>query len=487
MELKSVELGALLDIDIFNQIFAELYNKKVIPNNFSQSTPVNATVQLDKPSFQLRRVGQRPPYTALHITGTIQVNITGRSQTDTLDAWVLLTLTLLPRANDVPILVMQYDGLNGTPDPSYIAPYIDDYFQKNVIPLINSIRIPIFDKMVEKLEDTYYPRRGRTIPPNRDIWPTSCLLLLGDSENVDSLGCFIARPENSSDPQITQSFLPKVTGFGIVYSKGFLDFTLDKAAKANIGTTQNDAKIVQLSMNMVADAILVNGQAKKDVLGGLDTANIFYSGPVRVYLKRGTYKMVADAKAVSVNVDKSWLATMLFFINAVGSMFSFTFTQILDLIIMLKIEIEVREAPGKVQQSLGDGLSEGLEALVEGLPPSYTTRGIIVAFTPDSSVTEDGNISVFAQVFVTPFKSTIQKAVYGREKEGNRWYRRFVEFTLRDGRKFKASELARLMKLKVITVDGYTQIKGKYVRSNPNKKLTDNLLERFGPKPRRRR
>ena len=54
-----------------------------------------------------------------------------------------------------------------------------------------------------------------------------------------------------------------------------------------------------------------------------------------------------------------------------------------------------------------------------------------------------------------------------------------MEYELESGRKFRFSELARLVRAGKITVPQYHDVDGDYMRSNPDTTDTNNLKETF--------
>lgn len=66
-----------------------------------------------------------------------------------------------------------------------------------------------------------------------------------------------------------------------------------------------------------------------------------------------------------------------------------------------------------------------------------------------------------------------------RSAEYSKGLRRFAIFQLDDRRKFRAQELARLMKAGKIAVSGFHDVGGDYVRSDNDDSLANNLLQSF--------
>jgi hypothetical protein len=80
---------------------------------------------------------------------------------------------------------------------------------------------------------------------------------------------------------------------------------------------------------------------------------------------------------------------------------------------------------------------------------------------------------LFAQVIISSMMARMRSAEYSHK------LRRFVIFELDDRRKFRAQELARLMKAGKISVSGFHHVNGKYVRSDHDNSAANNLLKVF--------
>lgn len=131
------------------------------------------------------------------------------------------------------------------------------------------------------------------------------------------------------------------------------------------------------------------------------------------------------------------------------------------------------EPPATVKGSFGCELDTQLDSLTKGLKFESEMQGITTETTPDHLTIEDGNISLYAQVFVAPIREEMTNAIY------NKRARCFTEYEIESGRKFLFSELARLVRAGKITIPHYHDVDGDYMRSNPDITNANNLRKLF--------
>lgn len=134
---------------------------------------------------------------------------------------------------------------------------------------------------------------------------------------------------------------------------------------------------------------------------------------------------------------------------------------------------DLDNAPNVLRESLAASLGAQLSLLAQSLDDSTPAGELTVDGTPDSLVVVDGNIVLFAHVLVVGMQARMRSAEYSKK------LRRFAIFQLDDLRKFRAQELARLMKAGKIAVSGFHDVDGDYLRSNHDNSLANNLLQSY--------
>jgi hypothetical protein len=203
-------------------------------------------------------------------------------------------------------------------------------------------------------------------------------------------------------------------------------------------------------------------------------------------LVRGTTGMAFDMSGVVVDIDDSdeiFYTVAKWFITAVAGALLFTgFASLTALGIGLWLtlvqgfwnaDVEIENAPNTLRDSLATALGAELEVLAASLDDDSDVGELRIDATPDSLQVVDGNMVFLAQILVVPVEAMMRSAEYSRS------LRHFVVFELDDGRRFRAQELARLMAAGKVTVPGFHQVAGNYLRADPDDADANNLLRQF--------
>ena len=492
MNIGEAQVAALVAVHLFDEFFRALHRTGVIPavSSNDQPTPLgvrNVTVRLQPPTFELGGPAT-DPRSLLHLLGDVELRPAGISggpadATLPLDSWVRLTIVLVPRPDETPVIRLVYDGVDQPPAFPLTEAMIDNYFTSpETQAILAGVELDVVSPIVDSLEVNLFPDD----PPARDSWPVALRLRRAtDDDHVDALAIQVALPGDASDGGDERSHLPTLTEFGVIYSRQLLNTVLAAEAAAMVNTEVNDATITDLSLVMQGDALQVNGRAEQD------TAVITFLGPVRVRLLRGTTQFAADSSQIAVNVDLPWWTDLLLFLSGpLGGLFTFGLGPLLGGIILAsqgtslgEVETDIAAAPFRVRGAITTALSDGLSALAEGLALDAGVGDIQPDSTPDHSRVVDGHIAIFAQMFVNRLTAGIVDGLYFHQQ------RRIGELQLAGGRWFAATELARLGKGGFITTPGYHAVERpladdevrRYMRANPDDSHNNNLLRRFGP------
>ncbi|MBX2870947.1 MAG: hypothetical protein KTR30_02580, partial [Saprospiraceae bacterium] len=214
--------------------------------------------------------------------------------------------------------------------------------------------------------------------------------------------------------------------------------------------------------------------------------DIRFAGPMIPSLIRGTTGMVFDTSGIDVDVDDEdeilygilqWFftigATALLF-TGVGSLTALGIGLWITLVQDLwQADAEFENAPNTVRDSLATALGAQLGLLAEALDDDTEVGELRIDATPDSLQVVAGNMVFLAQVLIVPIEVGMFSAEYSKQ------LRRFVIFQLNDGRRFRAQELARLMRAGKVSVPGFHEVGGNYLRANPDDINANNLLQQF--------
>lgn len=453
---------------------------------------LNFRVTLDPPPrFEFVDPSSGDPYTRLVLKGTIEMRLSSADptspplQTFPLNAKAKLGLVLVPGPT-VPAVGLRYQGTDGEPDAPVTSKDIDMVFESEDIKrILEDTTMDLAGAMVLGLNQSRFDEANR--PPDTD-WSVVLTLLPGASGTDDCFMVTVGPPGTSAEPQFTKSWLKTKTGMGVAFSRDFLDLMLDRGAKAKIGeTVEGGATVIDLAIKMGNAAIDVKGHVSKEVAwGALPNVDVRFNGPLIPSLVRGTTAIALDSKYLNVDVDDEdevfyevlkWLVTVgstALFFTGIGSLAAVGILSWLTLVqAVWNGDADIENAPNAVRDSLGTALGAELSVLAEALDDDTTVPPLKVDATPDSLEVVDGNMLLYAQLLIVALEEMMRLAEYSSP------LKRFGIFELKDGRRFRAQELARLMQQGKITVPGFNDVNGNYVRANRDNEAANNLLEMF--------
>jgi hypothetical protein len=486
--IGDAKVGVSVAIEVFDEFFKELHANQVIPNSIEFTMPgdnqgstgdtedKSVIVELLEPRFYLRQP-------EMHTRLRLRCNIVFQNGSfENVIIEVVLNTVLTTNSDNNRVIALRYEGvpqgedfiwIDGDPDGVHsimiremVKPgQIDTLFESGTIrDILDEVNIDLASPLIDSLGPQFF---DKNVIPNADQWPVVMRFMPADSEfTMDALGVFVALPGEDADPGALDTVMINQTGFAVIYSRDFMDHALKKGAAAKKGKKLDGAKIEELEMEMLDDAIHVSGEATKD------GAKITFEGPMPIHLARGTSTFVSDTSMVDVEVDMPdkyyvlWvLMPLAFFIPGLNG---YLLGKLMD------AGQSESSAPSKVKSGLVDAMQKELTQLAVGL--SKSVNDVTLESTTEASYIEDGHIILCSQVFVSPVSSTINNGIY------NRYAGRFTEFHLENGRRFKASELARLVDQGKVSTPGFHDVGGRYMRANPDNEKGNNLKEMFYPR-----
>jgi hypothetical protein len=505
IHIGDADSSVAVSIAVINDFFTELKRIGKIPSSFDQTrdvggTPFNITILVDTLTFEMAKPTGQQPYTRLLITGTLEGRPVG-SPPDSppvfqlpLDIKALLSIVLVadddPEPdNRVPAVGLRYDGTDGTPAPPVTAADVDALFANpGIAGVINETKIPLAKTLVEGLNKTRFP-----IPANRPAlssWSVVLTLLSSEPDTVDAFAVSVGPQGTTAIPVITSSFMLPNTGLAVAYNRNFLDEMLFLGAAAKIGTVENEAKIEELTLKMSDTAIDVKGHFIRpfdtpivDILPDID---IRINGPMVPSLVRGTTGMAFDLSGVNIDIDDSdeiFVKVLKWFLTIGSSLLLFTgLGSLTGIGILLWLTLvqkawngdaKLDNAPNVIRDSLATAMGAQLGKLSETLDDDTDAGQLRIDATPDSLLVVSGNMVFYAQILVVAITARMRSAEYSKK------LKRFVIFELDNGRRFRAQELARLMKIGKITIPGFHEVGNNYIRANHDDAEANNLLQQF--------
>ncbi|MEO6629628.1 MAG: hypothetical protein ABIP03_13800 [Aquihabitans sp.] len=505
VDLGDADAAVAVAISVLDDYIGELARVGRLRQQFTLqrqlgSILLDVLIEIDVPRFEMVNPLGGDPYTRLVITGTIEARPAGDPGGDPLatfdlDAKVKLGLVLVADAvapgsteppSPNPVVGLEYQGVDGTPADPVTAADLDEVFADPALAeLLAGTRIDLAGPLVAGLNHILFPDPDT---PDPATWDVRLALMAGTGETDDAFACLVARPGSVAIPTLSESFVVAQTGLAVSYGRGFLDEVLGAGAAATVASpdTINGAKITTLELKMGDESMLVDGAGVRPVWWVMPDVDFTFKGPIDVKLVRGTTAMNFDVAGVKVHVDESdeiFYAVAKWFSTVVAGALLFTgvgwlagvgialwFTAVQE---FWGADVEIGNAPNTLRESLAAALGVQLAQLSESLDDDTEVKGIRIDATPDSLVIAQGNMVFLAQVLVVAIEGRMRSAEYSKR------LRRFAIFELVDGRRFRAQELARLMAAEKVTVRGFHQVDGNYVRANPDDVEANNLLRRY--------
>ncbi|KTD12054.1 hypothetical protein Lgra_1512 [Legionella gratiana] len=497
IDLGNADAAVGISFSVITDFLRELTRLGRLPNHLEfdrdiGGQPSHIIVLLDPFEFVMVTQGPDSPRSILRILGTIEIRPASDPDATPLvvplDAAARLTVILVD-AEAVAEIGFRYDGVDGTPSPAEIATDIDNFMNSSEVQdILTNTRLAIADSLVRGLNDT------RFIDPNTkpedSEWNVALTLTPAGADSADAFVLSASPPATAPALTITESFVAPRTGLAIAYNRNFLDMVLERGAAAKVGQEVDGAEVTSLSMSMADNGIQITGHVIREIdtpiIDVAPDVDIDFNGVAIPRLIRGTTGMTMDTSGIDVDVDDSdeifygalkWVlsigASALLF-TGVGSLTALGI--FLWITLVQKVwngAVELDNAPNVLRESLGTGLGAQLSVLADSLDDSTPAGELTVDGTPDSALVVNGNMVLFAQVISTSIMARMRSAEYSHR------LRRFVIFELDDRRRFRAQELARLMKAGKIFVSGFHHVNGKYVRSDHDNSAANNLLKMF--------
>ena len=389
----------------------------------------------------------------------------------------------------MPEIGFRYDGVDGTPAFPVNAEDIDAFMSSpEVQQVLADTKLPIADSLVKGLNESKFPE-ATTRPADSD-WSVRLTLTPASADTVDAFAVSAGPPGTLATLAVTESFVAPRTGLAVAYNRSFLDFMLDRGADANEGTTVDEAEITSLEMLMADTGIQIDGHVVREVdspvIDVLPDVDIDFDGIAIPQLIRGTTGMTMDTSGIVVDVgdfDEAFYGALKWVLTIGASALLFTGVGSLTLVGIALWATLVQEAwnkaadldnaPNILRNNLAALIGAQLSILAASLDDSTPAGDLTVDGTPDRAVVVEGNIVLYAQVIIRELQARLRSAEYSHH------LRRFAIFELDDRRKFRAQELARLMKAGKISVSGFHHVGGKYVRSDHDNTAANNLLQSF--------
>ena len=497
--LGDADAAVGIGLEVVTDFLAELMRIGRLPNRQEFTRDVggqtfDVVVLLDPPTFEMVTAGPDAPRTRLHLTGTIEARPAADPGADpiTLPLDAAVHLTIVKTADPIPAIAFRYDGVDGTPAFPVTADDIDAFMTgPDVQQVLADTKLPIADSLVQGLNTSRFPDDATR--PEDSAWVVQLTLTPASADTVDAFVVSAGPPTTLARLAVTESFVAPRTGLAVAYNRQFLDLVLARGAEAKKkppANTVDGAKITSLDMSMADNGIQITGHVVREIdtpiIDVAPDVDIDFDGVAIPRLIRGTTGLTMDTSGIDVDVDdvdEVFYGALRWVLTIGASALLFTGVGVLTLAgialwatlvqFVWNKAADLDNAPNVLRDNLAASLGAQLSLLAASLDDSTPAGALTVDGTPDSAIVVEGNIVLFAQVIIRSMQARLRSAEYSHK------LRRFAIFELDDRRKFRAQELARLMKAGKISVSGFHHVGGKYVRSDHDNSAANNLLQSF--------
>lgn len=475
MDIGNAKLAFGLSINLFDDILKGLHAKNVFPKQLEVEQEINIidklnatiflTVDNDPPNFYLDTQTAGEPYTRLEISGRVTPKIAFAGETSPdlftieFSAAVRVNIKLRKITGMAPVIFLEYGGAVFMSDP-FEKKFIDDIFNKEEVKrAIESVQLDVLKPIIEGLSDVYYFGKPESERPRIDIFPVAMQLQYSNGINAPAITLFIGTPD---DPMNKDAF-------GVSILPGYSEFMMHVGPELIERVKEKGkAKIEEMiksysSVNLTNYTLEINNN-QVDISARIDESNTGSYANMSGYFHfkhvPGMEVMFMDGSKVKVDVELPWwLDFIAFFVDDLGDAIRYAEQDVPD-IMQDTIKVFVNDFMKKLDDSLQ---LEDLE--FEGVP---------IEVYPQEIVLEDNSITANIQILIQPRTEHLKSASYGKLLD------KFIYFELESGRKYYVEDLAKFMQKGLITIPGYHQVGGRYLRANPDSKESNNLERLYG-------
>lgn len=495
MNMGKVQVAIGMDWRLLDGMVRYLYREGVIP---TESTVQDGTItaNLQEPRMAIVTIPSGGESLALQVRGSFSL---GSSPPTVFSVAVLLEPTVVKNPGEPPFASFVMKGIQDAV-PAHLAPLFAGFAQTLLGDLLQKLAIPIYEPLIKALAPAYFD----DTPPPMEQW--SLGFTLGQAGTLErehrepwqafyvdnlqverTLVATVALPgENAllpGNPGIT----PHGTGLQIITSKAAMNTMLSFQANRLVGKSVAEATIKSLTMAMVDHGIKMQGLVERS------GASVTWDGIVYLYfhnyytsLKTGAvekwlgpfsdngYLEVATS-GIQVDIDIPWYAKLfqglLAFLGPIGGTIN-------HLALGPKLE-EAEGVPDLVRRSLGAQVRAaflGMAANFSGIGDPEEQPFIMLG--SDAWIAQ-GNYYYTFKAFGGYNEARITGVDYDRFKLTGAEGKSVGYFHLDSGHKLAATEAGMVMKRGVLAIPGYHGVRapyGFYVRANPNRQESDNLV-----------
>lgn len=484
MDIGNAKVAVGVSVKLFDDIMKSLHqrNSKFQRIAFEEEITIIEQIKakihmefdIDPPGLKYESQGSnQEPVLLLNIGGTAKPKISFAGKTSDVlfeipfsASAAFRAVVRKPNPAKAPVLGLDYLGVKYVSEPfndALVNKLIDE---TEYVKLIEEFQLDILEPVISGIEAVYFadPLGVNSSPlPSHGSYPVVLRHMFGRIGAIDAIGVFFGLPNESLAVGLVPSFVPSGSEIFIQVSEGMLQSMVNKFKddlKKWIESQSSSCKVSNLSLTIQDNAISVSGKVKETSIDATGTVK----GQFHFNHRPGLNKIILDGSDIDIDIDLPWWADMLLVIFfPIGIVVYSEINQ---------IEEEVPEIGQKKINRMFNDMMDKLAASIN--QKNLSIGGIPIEIYTDTIKLDDNALSIKIQVLIQPIRETIVRADYGKILG------RFVYFYLESGRQFRTEDLIRFIGMNLIEVPGYQVVAGKYIRSNPDNKTGNNLLERWG-------
>ncbi|MEJ2594365.1 MAG: hypothetical protein P8100_04410 [bacterium] len=435
---------------------------------------IDITVDINEPELEFESRGSnQQPIILAHLGGTLKPKITFAEQTsDTLFEIPFFATAMLqvglrqPHPAHAPQIGLDYLGVKNVSEP-LDDKFVNDLFNESeYAKLIQELKLDILEPVIAGMEKVYYADPldvDDSQVPSHGSYPVVIRHMEGAQGTLNGIGVFFQLPNETIDVGLVPSFIPGGSEFFVQVSTWMIQSMVEKFKGDLQEWIENFAgsiKVNTLDLAIQDNAISVYGKVTETETDSTGTV----SGKFHFNHRPGLKKIILDGSDIDIDIDLPWWADMLLII----------FFPI-GIVVYSAIDYVEDKVPEIGQKMIGQMFNDMMDNLAASINLQGLSVGNVpVEVYPDTIKLDDNALSMKVQILIQPITETIVWADYGKILG------KFMYFHLASGRQFRTEDLIRFMKMGLIRVPGYHIYANRFIRSNPDNKTNNNLLERFG-------
>lgn len=472
MNIGTTQFATGVAIKVFDEFLKELQLKKslnhlliekpfhIIEGNDDFVVTGHAVGEMEPPVFAFHQKPNGQQYTRLDIAGTISLWVSSPTAespplfTFNVSASLLVSIVLKPRPGQAPLIGLRYDGIESYTGPINQEQLEELIVDQNLLTVIDSMNLDLVTPLIEGIETIYGPQPDGTVF-SHDVYPVGLKLMKGNDEHVDAFGVLVDIPINDGMPDIVDSFVPNGCEIMFYTSPQIMDVLLSRGRQTlsdYLAGYKEHISVKRLSITAQSNFIYLDGKIEDSYLGAAEGT---IKGPVYFQLFPGSKNIYLNFHEVEIEIDLPWWADVIVFFAGESD----TVEGIPDM-----AQQKIIEITNNMMRNLASSLDlEGLD--VEGVP---------VVVYPDRLKLDNGALSLYLQILISPITEKLERADYGKLR------RKFMIFNLESGRRFATKDLAKFMRQGLVTVPHFHEVGEEYIRANPDEDKGNNLFEQWG-------